>query len=136
MGVGIALSPAILRIGGGRMMSNIAVGSRQRRKSAGGRGGFGFGRKGPAQVTLSRIARAVGRARVGKRGGMMVVAGLRGGMVGIRVNFLWPVTTIVQPVTLLQDHFVWRIRLRFLVYCLVDLVQDLISPIADRRPYA
>ena len=46
--VGIALSPAVFRVGGGRMMSNIAVGSRQRRESAGGRGGFGFGRKGPA----------------------------------------------------------------------------------------
>ena len=66
----------------------------------------------------------------------MVVARLGGGMVGIRVKFVWPFTTIVQPVTLLRDRCVWRTRLRFLVDCLVDLMQDLVPPVADRRPYA
>lgn len=49
---------------------------------------------------------------------------------------MWPVTPVIWPVTWSRHRVVWRIRLRFLVESLVDFAQDLVSPIADRRPYA
>lgn len=65
----------------------------------------------------------------------MGVARLGGGIAGIREIVVRPVTMVIRSVALLRWHVVGRVRSRFLER-LIDFLQDLVSPIANCRPYA
>lgn len=134
MRVCIAPSSGTFRYNRGMLATVIGFGSDQRRDGAGRSSGFGFGRKWPAQMTLGRVGGAINGARIGKRRCVMGIAWVGGGIAGMRVIFVWPVTAVVWLVALRRWHVVRGIRSRFLER-LIDFVKYLVSPIADSRAY-